>query len=282
VTAAIHANSIPVAEYTLATILLSLKHAWSLARQTRERRTFVPRNGAPSAFGSTVGLISLGNLGRTLVDLLRTFHLRILAYDPHLPAAAAKRMGVELVSLAEVFRRSDVVSLRAPHTAETEGMVTGAHLASMATFINTARGAVVRERELVEVLGRRPDLQAVLDVTDPEPPVRDSPLYTLPNVVLTPHIAGSAGGECRRMGRYMVEELERYVAGEPLEGRSRPRGRRPRRRCRAEPRGLPGACTPPPPPPPPRSGCEDGVRCLQPLFRWMVRRRTGRGRVGPR
>jgi phosphoglycerate dehydrogenase-like enzyme len=98
-------------------------------------------------------------------------------------------------------------------------MITGAHIASMkqgATFINTARGAIVRENEMIEVLKQRPDLQAVLDVTYPEPPAAGSPLYTLPNVILTPHIAGSMDAECRRMGRYMVEELRRYVAGKPL------------------------------------------------------------------
>src|SRR5439155_15284758 len=108
----------------------------------------------------------------------------------------------------------------APVVPETVGMITGALVDSMwpgATLINTARGVIVREAEMVEVLSRRPDLQAVLDVSDPvEPPAADSPLYALENVVLTPHIAGSAGPECRRMGRYMVEELRRYLAGEPL------------------------------------------------------------------
>ena len=84
------------------------------------------------------------------------------------------------------------------------------------TFINTSRGAVIRENEMIEVLRQRPDLWAVLDVTYPEPPPPDSPLYTLPNVLLTPHIAGSMGEECRRQGRYMIEELERYLAGQPL------------------------------------------------------------------
>ncbi|MBZ0295568.1 MAG: glycerate dehydrogenase, partial [Anaerolineae bacterium] len=97
--------------------------------------------------------------------------------------------------------------------------ITGAHFHMMkpnATFINTARGAIVREDEMIEVLQQRPDITALLDVTYPEPPVAGSPLYTLPNVMLTPHIAGSMAEECHRMGYYMLEELERYVAGEPL------------------------------------------------------------------
>jgi phosphoglycerate dehydrogenase-like enzyme len=124
-----------------------------------------------------------------------------------------------MVSLEELFRESDVVSLHAPHTDETDGMITGEHIASMkrgATFINTARGGIVREEEMLEVLRKRPDLTAVLDVTEPEPAAADSPVFALPNVVLTPHIAGSLGLECRRMGRYMVDELRRYLNGEPL------------------------------------------------------------------
>ncbi len=99
-------------------------------------------------------------------------------------------------------------------------MIAGHHFAAMrpgASFINTARGAVVREQEMIDVLSARPDLLAVLDVTYPEPPVPGSPLYSLPNVILTPHIAGAMGLECRRMGQAMVEELRRLLAGQPLQ-----------------------------------------------------------------
>jgi len=76
----------------------------------------------------------------------------------------------------------------------------------------------VREPEMIAVLAQRPDLFAALDVTYPEPPVENSPLFTLPNVFLTPHIAGSIGPECHRMGRMIVDEVRRYLAGEPLLG----------------------------------------------------------------
>lgn len=98
-------------------------------------------------------------------------------------------------------------------------MVTGRHFELMkphATFLNTARGAVVREEEMIEVLTRRKDLTALLDVTHPEPPAAGSPLWSLPNVILTPHIAGSQGRECRRMGRLMVDEFDRWSRGENL------------------------------------------------------------------
>lgn len=221
VSSAIAANARPVAEYTLATMLFSLKHGWRLAHEVRTSRTFPTRDGAPGAHGSTIGLVSLGWCARALLKLLRPFDLNVLAYDPHVSGGEAESLGVELTSLDALFRRCDVVSLHTPLLAETEGLVTGAQLASMkagATFINTARGEIVRHDELIDVAARRRDLQFVLDVTCPEPPDPTSPLYDLPNVVLTPHIAGSAGAECRRMGRFVVEELQRFIAGRPLEG----------------------------------------------------------------
>lgn len=212
-------NAIPVSEYALAAILFSLKHGWRLAREARTARTFADRWGVPGAFESTVGVVSLGAVGRLVCERLQSFDVRVVAHDPFVTPDEAAALGVELCSLEEVFARSDVVTCHTPLLEPTRGLVTGGHLASMkrgATFVNTARGAVVRQAELIEVLRHRPDLQAVLDVTDPEPPAADSPLYTLPNVVLTPHIAGSLGHERRRLGRAVVEELRRYVSGLPL------------------------------------------------------------------
>ncbi|MDB5327086.1 MAG: D-isomer specific 2-hydroxyacid dehydrogenase NAD-binding [Phycisphaerales bacterium] len=219
VTSAHVANSVPVAEYTLAMILLSLKHTFQLANQTRAARLYPDRNGSPGAYGATVGLISYGVIARLLRAHLGHFELNVLVHDPFVSASEAARQGVELVDLDELFARSDVVSLHTPLLPETVGLISGEHLSSMkfgATFINTARGPVVREEEMLIVLARRPDLQAILDVTAIEPPPANSAMYTLPNVLLTPHIAGSAGGECRRMGHEMVQELERFVRDEPL------------------------------------------------------------------
>lgn len=221
VTSAAAMNAVPVAEYTLAAILLSLKHVWRLARETRDGRAFPPRAGLPGAYGSTVGLVSLGAVGRLVCERLRLFDLRVVVYDPYATAAQAAALDVELVALERLFHEADVVSLHAPSLPETAGMITGDMLASMkpgATFINTARGALVREQDLVAILRQRPDIQAILDVTHPEPPLSTSALYDLPNVVLTPHVAGPVGAECRRLGRMMVDELRRYLAGEPLQG----------------------------------------------------------------
>ena len=219
VTTAAHANALPVAEFTVAAIVMSLKQVWRLQREVREERRFVARTPVIGMYGSTVGLIGLGMIGRMVATRLRSYDVHLLACDPFMTASSAVELGVELCTLEAIFARSDVISLHAPWLPQTEGMITGAHLASMrenAAFINTARGALVREAELITVLQQRPDVCAVLDVTHPEPPASDSPLYTLPNVVLTPHIAGSVGAECRRMGRAMADELARFVRGAPL------------------------------------------------------------------
>ncbi len=221
VTTSIAANAIPVAEYTLATILFSLKHGWRLARETRRRRAYdgTERDAAPGCFGTRVGLISVGHVARRLIKLLRPFDVTVLAYDPYLSAKDAQMLGVQLLSLADLFAASDVVSLHTPHLPETEGMIDGRLLESMkwgATFINTARGGLVNHADLIHVAQDRPDLQFILDVAHPEPPESSSPLYTLENVVFTPHIAGSAGEECRRLGQYVFQELRRYLSGRRL------------------------------------------------------------------
>ncbi len=217
------ANAEFVAPYTLAQIILSLKRVWHFANKVRREEGYDPdeKEPLPGLYTGVVGLISLGQVGRRVAALLRdTLPARVLAYDPYLTAETAAALGVEPVGLEDLFRRCDVVSLHTPWLPETEGMIRGAHLASMkanATFINTARGAVVNEPEMIAALEQRPDLHALLDVTYPEPPAAGSPLYSLPNVLLTPHIAGAHNSECLRMGRLMAAELRRYLAGARME-----------------------------------------------------------------
>jgi phosphoglycerate dehydrogenase-like enzyme len=216
---AAEANGIPVAEYSVSVILLSLKGLWSYLRQPPADKFRRDRAVVRGAYGSKVGLVSLGSIGRRVAKMLRGYDINLLAYDPHPDEAAAAAAGISLVGLADLFATSDVVSLHAPWLPATEKMVGRELLGSMkhgATLINTARGAVVDEEALCEVLRERSDLTAVLDVTYPEPPAPDSPLRHLPNVILTPHIAGSTGPEVERMGGWMAGEAQRYLAGEPL------------------------------------------------------------------
>jgi phosphoglycerate dehydrogenase-like enzyme len=212
------ANAIPVAELTLAMIIMANKDAFRARDLLRERRALIDREEEfPTAgnYRRTVGLVSASRIGRLVIDLLRPFPtLRVLVYDPFLTPDDAEGLGVEKVELADLARRSDVVSLHAPVVPDTVGMIDAGFLALMrdgATLINTARGVVVDapalEKELVS--GR---INAMLDVTDPAEPLPPaSPLYDLPNVFLTPHIAGSMGTELRRMGDWVAADLARYA-----------------------------------------------------------------------
>ncbi|GAB2560138.1 hydroxyacid dehydrogenase [Gracilibacillus alcaliphilus] len=219
-TTAVVANGQPVAEFTLSQILFCLKNGWQFVREIESSRQFPPKPFAvQGAFKSKVGLISLSTVGRRTLELLRPFDIEILTYDPFVTKEEAQQLGVTLCSLEELFRQADVVSLHTPLLPQTIGMIKKEHFQLMkqgASFINTARGAIVREQEMIKVLEERTDITAVLDVTDPEPPEADSLLYQLKNVVITPHLAGSEGAECARMGAYMLEELKRYLQGEPL------------------------------------------------------------------
>ncbi|MFA7344299.1 MAG: hydroxyacid dehydrogenase [Terrimicrobiaceae bacterium] len=216
------ANGVPVAEYSFATILLSLKRFWHFSRLTREGVAGPADLPIPGCYHSKVGLVSLGAVGRATARMLQPLDVMLLAHDPFFPEEQADELQVSLVSLEELFRECDAISIHAPWVPETERMITGALIASMkqgATLINTSRGAVIAEDEMIGVLRGRPDLSAVLDVSFPEPPAADSPLRSLPNVVLTPHIAGSMQAECARLGSWMADELRRFVDAAPLRHR---------------------------------------------------------------
>ncbi|MEV4582265.1 hydroxyacid dehydrogenase [Nonomuraea jabiensis] len=215
ITSAANAIAEAVAEFALAQILFALKHGWRYVLTSRATRSAAVRGPEVGTGGSVVGLVSLGATGRATARLLARHEVVVQAHDPY----AEPEPGVRLVGLEELFATSDVVSLHAPLLEETQHLVGARLLESMkpdATLINTARGGLIDENALVEVLRRRPDLFAALDVTDPDPAAPGSPLFELPNIVVTPHLAGSLGPERRRQGRLMAQELAKYVTGEPL------------------------------------------------------------------
>lgn len=220
VSSAGHVNAIPVAEYSLAMILLALKRALPIAARYRaeERMVDVTRDYRQiGANGARVGLIGASAIGRLLLDLLRPHDLDVLVYDPYVDAVALAGLGARKASLEEVMD-CPVVSIHAPSTPETAHMVGARELALMpddATLINTARGALLDHDALhAELVTGR--LFAVLDVTEPEPLPPGHPFYRLPNVLLTPHLAGSHGNELLRLGGAAVDEVQRVVNGEPL------------------------------------------------------------------
>ena len=216
-----------VAETTLGLMIVGRKRIWPLGNHVRDggwRESPVwDRWDARELNRSTVGLIGAGNVGRHVVELLTPFSATILVADPYLSDEEAAGLGVERVELAELMDRSDVVSIHAPDTDQTRHMI-GAELLGRlrdgTVLINTARGSIIDEAALIDELatGR---IFAFLDVTDPEPPASDSPLRRLENVVVTPHIAGCIDN-CHRMGELAVEEVCRYLAGQPAINEIRP------------------------------------------------------------
>ncbi|SKB73051.1 Phosphoglycerate dehydrogenase [Arthrobacter sp. 31Cvi3.1E] len=214
-------NGMPVAEYTVAMILLANKQAFSAARLYQEQRRFIDREQEfPTAgnYRKVIGLIGASRIGRMTAKLLQPFEFEVWLYDPYLAAQEARELGVKLVSLHELMAASDVVSIHVPVTPETTGMIGAAELAAMrpgATLINTARGEILDQDALeAELVSGR--IHAILDVAVPDVLPAGHILYELPNVVLTPHIAGSMGTELQRMGDHVVAELERYAAGLPF------------------------------------------------------------------
>ncbi len=216
------ANAVSVAEFCLAQILLASKGYF---RNTRDYQSCEDRKKhrlfrGRGAYGEKVALIGAGQIGRKLIELLRPYRLIVQVVDPYLSQAEAEELGVQKISMEEAFSDAYVVSNHLPNLPDLQNVLNGEHFASMrqgATFINTGRGAQVDEPAMIEVLKKRPDLLALLDVTKPEPPEPDSPLYELPNVQLSGHLAGAHDDEVLRMADTAIEEFKRWENGEPLQ-----------------------------------------------------------------
>lgn len=220
ITSGAPAIGVGVAETALGFIILSMKNVFEISRATQEKgwnADRAARSRVKEMVNTTVGVVGAGHVGRHLLKLLRSFEVRRLLYDPTLTAEQAEELGATLVDMDTLMRESDVISLHAPSIPATRHMINAARLRLMkdgATLINTARGSLVDEEALVRELsaGR---IRACLDVTDPEPPAPGSPLLALPNVTMTPHIAGVVTTGLVRLGRYVREEIERFSAGKP-------------------------------------------------------------------
>ncbi|MFE6778575.1 hydroxyacid dehydrogenase [Streptomyces sp. NPDC057702] len=221
VSTAARANALPVAEYTLAMILLANKRVLESARDfhaARAREHWQYAGPGQGNYQRTVGILSASLTGRRVIELLRPHDLEVLLYDPYVSAEQAAALGARATGLAELFAASDVVSVHTPLLPETRGLVSRELIATLrpdATLINTARGAVVDQPALTEALlaGR---VRAVLDVTDPDQLPPDHPLWTCENVLLTPHIAGSQGTELRRLATLAIDEVRRWTHGKPF------------------------------------------------------------------
>ncbi|WP_431321005.1 hydroxyacid dehydrogenase [Rhizobium sp. YTU87027] len=222
VTHAAEANSVPVAEFTLAAIIFAGKQVFGfrdlyVADRNRDR-THAMQRLAIGNYRRTVGIVGASRIGRRVIELLRPFQYRVLLFDPTIDTGEAIDLGTEKVDLTTLMKQSDIVSLHAPSLPSTRHMIGAEELLLLkdgATLINTARGSLIDETALLKTLaaGR---IDAIIDVTEPEIPEPMSAFYDLPNVFLTPHIAGAVGLERGRLGDMAVDEIERFIKGEPL------------------------------------------------------------------
>ena len=220
VTSSAAANAIPVAEFTLAQILLANKGYFRNVREYRETANFAGSYAGPGNYGVTVALLGAGQIGRKVIELLHPFHLRVIVFDPYLSEAEAASLGVMKVGIVEAFAHGNIVSNHLADVPDTLRLIDGCLLASMApnaTFINTGRGRTVDHDDMISVFRARPDLTALLDVTDPlEPLPPDSGLWEVPNIHISSHIAGSRGWEVGRVADLAIDEFERWRRDEPL------------------------------------------------------------------
>ena len=213
-----------VAESTIGMMIMAKRrwpeHIRAFQDKGVWREPEVPWNGK-FLLGSTVGVIGASKVGRLVIRFLEPFQVRILVYDPYLSEWEAGRLGAEKVELEELFRRSDIVTLNAPATPKTERMIRAEHFRLMkdgAVFVNTARGRLVDHEALLRE-ARTGRIVVVLDVTDPEPLPPDSPFRDLPNVYITPHIAGAGHYGYFRIGDTTLKALEDcLLLGRSVEG----------------------------------------------------------------
>lgn len=214
------ANAIPVAEFTVAQILLANKGYFQAMRGFKNPDSHKPTNDLSRAhcgnYDANVGIVGAGMIGKRVIELLKPYKLNILIYDEFINEEQAKELGGTKVTLNEIFEKCDIVSNHLANVPETVGIFKKEHFKMMkenATFINTGRGAQVCEDDMISVLKERNDICALLDVTIDEPPADDSQLYTLENVFLTPHIAGSQANEVQRMSELVVDQFENLLSG---------------------------------------------------------------------
>lgn len=215
------ANAVPVAEYTFAQIILANKGFFHL-RYKQGSGPWHRSNGNglyPGNYETKVGIIGAGMIGKLVIGKLKTLdRIDVLVFDPFLPDEKAAELGVQKVDLHTVFEECSVISNHLANNAQTKGMLNADcfnRMGKNAVFINTGRGAQVVEEDLIAAMKAEPGRLALLDVTFPEPPEAESELYTVPNILLTPHIAGSLHNEIHRMAQFMYEEYTAFDAGKP-------------------------------------------------------------------
>ncbi|MFM8656223.1 MAG: NAD(P)-dependent oxidoreductase [Chthoniobacterales bacterium] len=213
------ANAIPVAEFALAQVLLAGAGYWRNSRQCCDATSThaLHNHRGHGNYNARVAILGDGSVSRRLQGMLAHHDLEVVV--------VSSRPERRTITLEEAFATSIAVVNVFPDCDDNAGVFDRSLFARMmdsAVFINVGRGRQVNEADLVAVMKERPDLTALLDVQWPEPPEDGSELYTVPNIRLSGHMAGSKGNELLRMADYMIEDFRRLEKGEPLLCRVQP------------------------------------------------------------
>lgn len=208
-----------VAEFTLTVVLTALRRVkdFDAAARAGRWRSASGREGR-ELYRKRYGIVGASMVGRSLIPLLKPFGVELLVYDPHLSAEAAAELGVQKAELAELMSTCDIISLHAPSTPETKGMINADLIRSIkdnAVFVNNARSWLVDSAALLEEL-KKERFDAALDVFDKEPLPPGNPYGGLERTLVSPHVAGLTLESRSRLASTMIEELERFLRGEPL------------------------------------------------------------------
>jgi D-3-phosphoglycerate dehydrogenase len=214
-------NAEAVAEHVIGMMLCLVKRVGETDRALRagtlhNRIDYIGRE----AFGKTIGIIGLGNVGKRIAELAGTlFRMQVLSYDPYLPAETMRARGAKKVELDELLQRSDFVSINCPLTDESRKLMGAREFALMkpdAYFITSARGSIHDEEALDKALRDKKLAGAGLDVWEKEPPVASHPLMKYDNVMVTPHMAGVTQEARIKMGQIAAEQMLDALDGKPV------------------------------------------------------------------
>jgi D-3-phosphoglycerate dehydrogenase len=208
-------NSVSVAEHTMA-LLLSLARSIADASESTRHGKWEKKkySSGRELSGKTLGVVGTGNIGQLVVARAKAFGMKVIAYDPFLSSEAAAKLGVELVELADIFKRADAITLHVPMTEQTRNMVNATTLAQMrpgALLVNCARGGLVDEKALAEALRKRHLGGAALDVFETEPPDKDHPLFACENFIATPHLGGSTEDAQQSVAVIVCEAMVEFL-----------------------------------------------------------------------
>ncbi|MGB9727003.1 MAG: phosphoglycerate dehydrogenase [Nitrososphaeria archaeon] len=216
-------NAETVAEHTLALIYAVARGIVDCVKSTRPetwtevQKKYYSTHTPFELYGKTLGIIGLGAIGTKVAKLCNGLDMKILAFDPYTKPEKAREVNAELVPLERLLKEADIVTIHCPLNPETRHLISEKELKMMkknAILINAARGPIVDEKALYKALKEKWILAAGLDVMEKEPPEPDNPLFTLDNVIITPHVGGASLENFMRCDAIIEEQIEQALRGE--------------------------------------------------------------------